>query len=98
MLGCTVSVRIDDSIRHHLTVLARRKRARVVEFRRDRPIDWRPHTVRDPSVMPHGHFTEAGAWELIATKLEAGHDVKPISLENPPGATGYVMLIELAGC
>lgn len=36
----------------------------------------------------------AGAWELIASKLESGHDVEVVPLRKPK-ATGYVMKIEI---
>lgn len=86
---------IDDSTRHQLVVLARRKHARVVEFRPDRPIDWRPREVRNPSSTFDPQFTEAAAWELIASHLENGHHVDTVVLRKPPGATAYVMHIEL---
>ena len=88
-------VSIDDSIRHQLVVLARRSNARVTEFSRDRPTDWRPGKVRDPAGRLWTHFTHASAWELIADKLEDGHDVETIELQKPPGAKGYVMKIDL---
>lgn len=40
-------------------------------------------------------FTDAGAWDLIASRLEDGHDVEVMTLDVPRGATGYVMKIEL---
>ena len=40
-------------------------------------------------------FTDTGAWDLIASKIESGHDIEVITLEKPPGATGYVMKIAL---
>ena len=35
------------------------------------------------------------AWDLIASKLEEGHEVEAVQLREPPGRTGYVMKIEL---
>ena len=32
---------------------------------------------------------------MIATRLEDGHDVEVITLDNPRGKLGYVMKIEL---
>lgn len=84
---------IDDSTRRELAVLARRPRARQTEFSPARPTVWQPRQVCNPDGdFP---FTDAGAWDLIASKLESGLDVEVITLENPPGATGYVMKIEL---
>ncbi len=40
-------------------------------------------------------FTEAGAWEFIAIQLENGHEVNEVTLDKPPGCTGYVL--EIAG-
>ena len=88
-------VSIDDSIRHQLIVLARRSDARVDEFSRDRPTDWRPREVRNPAGTLWPYFTRTSAWELIADKLEDGHDVETIELQKPPGAKGYVMKINL---
>lgn len=41
------------------------------------------------------YFSDAAAWELIASRLESGHDVETVTLRKPPGATGYVMKIDL---
>ena len=86
---------ISESIRHQLITLARRKNARVVDWSPERPTDWRPQSVRNPGGILDTHFTDAAAWELIASQLEAGYEVETIILEKPPGAKGYVMLIEL---
>ena len=86
---------LSESIRHQLVVLARRRKARVTEFSRDRPTDWRPGQVRNPTGVLDTHFTDVAAWDLIASKLEDGHPVEIVELEKPPGATGYVMKIEV---
>ena len=86
---------IDESTRHQLVILARRKHARVTEFSRDCPTNWRPGEVRDPKGMLASHFTDAAAWELIASTLESDHEVETVELAKPPGATGYVMMIDL---
>ena len=86
---------IDESTRHQLVLLARRKHARVTEFSQASPTKWRPGEVRDPKGMLATHFTDAAAWELIASKLENGHEVETVELTKPPGATGYVMMIDL---
>lgn len=86
---------IDEETRHQLVVLARRRGARITEFRRDRPTDWRPGKVRNPDGLLDTHFTDASAWELIATRLEHGEEVGVIELQKPKGAKGYVMTIDL---
>ena len=83
------------SIRHHLAVLARRPTARITEFSRGRPTDWRPGQVRNPAGSLDGYFTDAAAWDLIASKLEGGHEVEAVRLRRPAGRIGYVMKIEL---
>ncbi len=80
------------SVRHQLVLLARRKRARVVEWSRDRPSDWRPQQIRDPATGDF--FTDAGAWHFIADLLESGHPIEEVSLRQPPGKLAYVMLVE----
>lgn len=73
-----------------------RRGDRTSEFSRNSPTDWRPNHVRNPDGgMLDTHFSNAAAWELIATKLEAGHPVEVVSLRHPPGKTGYVMKIDL---
>ena len=86
---------IDPSIRHELATLGRRADARITEFSRDRPTKWQPGQVRNPCGILDRYFTDAAAWELIASKLEDGHPVEVIELEHPRGRTGYVMKIEL---
>ena len=86
---------IDHSTRYQLTVLARRPWARITEFRKERPTKWRPWEVRNPADELSAPFTEASAWELIASKLENGHDVEVVELRKPKGKRGYVMRIEL---
>ena len=51
--------------------------------------------MRNPSGVLDTHFTDAAAWELIASKLEEGHPVDTIELRNPPGRTGYVMKVDV---
>lgn len=86
---------VGDAIRHELMVLARRPRARVVEFTRKRPCDWRPHTVSNPSSRLDSTFTDVSAWEFIADQLDAGHELEEVTLEHPPGKVGYVMKVQI---
>jgi hypothetical protein len=61
------------SVRHHLAVLARRKKARTLGW----PRDWRPSEVCNPE--DGQPFTPAGVWEFIVHLLEERHDI-PIEL------------------
>lgn len=84
---------INDSIRRELVSLARQPRRRETRFEKGRPTRWNPQQVRNPEGgLP---FTDPGAWDLIASKIESGHQVEIVELQKPKGATGYVMLIEL---
>ena len=85
---------IDDSIRHHLVTLVRRG-DRTAVFTRARPTDWRPGEVPNPDGLLLPYFDDYSAWELIACRLEDGHDVETVVLDQPPGTTGYVMKIAL---
>lgn len=86
---------VSESIRNELIILARRSSARTTEFRPDRPTDWRPGQVRNPDGMLDSHFTDASAWEYIATILESGHPVDVVELYKPAGASGYVIKIDI---
>lgn len=85
---------IDDSIRRELVNLLKRG-AWQVKFTRDSPIDWRPGDVPNPDGLLFPYFDDAKAWELIAKKLEDGHEVETKTLDHPPGKTAYVMKIDL---
>ena len=86
---------IDDSTRRQLAVLARRPRARQTGFSSSRPTEWQPQQVRNPTGGLDAPFTDSGAWDFIASKIENGHDIEVVELRKPVGATGYVMKIEL---
>jgi len=84
-----------ESIRHQLVVLCRRKKARTSFWSVSCPTEWQPNTVTDPrSGSP---FTDVGAWEFVADKLEVGLQLELVQLEKPPGSTGYVLKILLNG-
>ena len=67
----------------------------MTAFSTDRPTDWRPGQVRNPNGILDTHFTDAAAWEFIASRLEDGHPVEIVELRKPAGATGYVMKIDI---
>lgn len=86
---------IDAETRRQLAQRARYAGTRTTAFSPDEPTDWRPSTVRRPGGF-WPYFTEVAAWELIADKLEEGHEVEEVELRKPRGAKGYVMKIDLA--
>ena len=89
---------INTETRRQLALLARRSGSRKTESSARLPTKWQPQQVRDPEASEESlslYFTDGGAWELIAGKLEAGHDVEVVELRKPPGAKGYVMKIRL---
>jgi hypothetical protein len=51
--------------------------------------------VPNPDGLLFSHYHDDSAWELIASRLEEGHEVETIILDQPPGKTGYVMKIDL---
>jgi hypothetical protein len=82
------------SVRSELSRLAKRKQDRITEWSRQMPTEWTPGKVVNPEVdMP---FTEAGAWDLVARLLDAGHPIQQVSLRQACSAeTGYVILVDL---
>lgn len=86
---------LKESIRRELVVLARRRNAHNSHFSPNRPTKWHPEQVRNPDGILDRYFTKAAAWEFIATKLEEGHPVEIVELRTPPGATSYVMKIDI---
>lgn len=86
---------IDEATRRQLVDRARRQRSRTAAFTKDRPTDWRPTEVRNPNGVLDPYFTDSTAWEFIASRLETGEEVEVIDLQQPAGAKGYVMKIDL---
>jgi len=80
--------------RNQLATLVRRTKKRIVPRSKERPCDWTPTEVTDPAT---GQWvTQAGAWEIVAEKLEQGEALSAITLDHPPGRVGYVMKFRLA--
>ena len=73
-----------------LIASCRRKHMRVLGF----PRDWSATRVKNPENDGYC-FTDAGAWEFIADKLETKHKFEEIVLDNPKGALAIVMKIQL---
>jgi len=87
---------VPEHLRREAAILARRKKARVVQFSREAPIDWRPQTVNDPETGTA--FTDPGAWEFIARKLEdENQSVRWIELRKPPGKKAFEMIVPHSG-
>lgn len=87
---------VNAETRRQLALLARRSGARKTEFSPKAPTRWQPQQVRNPGGEEFSpYFTDGSAWQLIADKLAAGHDVEVVELRKPPGAKGYVMRIHL---
>ena len=51
--------------------------------------------MRNPQGVIEMYFNDTSAWELIAEQLKAGCPVEEVRLNKPPGAKGYVLLIDL---
>ncbi len=86
---------IDAATRSQLVLRARHSRTRTATFTIQRLTHWRPTEVYNPDGVLDTHFTDATAWEFIASRLEAGEDVEVMTLQRPKGAKGYVMKIDL---
>lgn len=86
---------INEETRRQLIILARRPSARGSSFTPSQPTDWRPGQVRNPGGGVDKFFTNTTAWELIASRLEAGEEVKVVPLNRLRGAKAYAMLIDL---
>ena len=82
--------------RRQLAALARSRHSRTVGIpSRGLPSDWRPYTVMNPESGLL--FTEASAWNLLVQLLEEGHPILETTLDHPPGARGFVLLVDLEG-
>ena len=78
-----------DTLRQ-LIANCRRKSARGYGF----PKDWRPGSVHDPESGMC--FTEAGAWEFIATLLET-REWTEMELNQPRGARALMLIAPMEG-
>ncbi len=76
-----------------LTLLSKGRRS--ADFTQSAPTRWEPTKVKD--FRPERffeYFSNENCWEFIEDKLKEGCEIKEMKLDKPPGATGYVMLIE----
>jgi hypothetical protein len=86
-------VRDIEEIRGDIARMARRKDARIVPRSPEMPCDWNPTTVFNPEVGMY--FTDNSAWHYIADLAEAKHPIEEITLNQPEGEKGYVMVVKL---
>ena len=86
---------IDGDTRRLLSRLASRRKTRMLGRPPERPSHWAPFTVHNPEAAFDEPFNHFSAWTLIADKLEQGEPVEVIEMDQPEGANGYVMKIEL---
>ena len=85
----------DDPRRAELVRLAKTERLRHTGRSPTRPSRWQPERVQNPDDNDNRGFTDAGAWQLVASKLERGHRVEIVPLRRPHSAKGYVMKLRL---
>lgn len=78
-----------DSLRQ-LIASCRSGKSRTV----GRPCVWTPNVVRNPENLDW-YFTDAGAWNFIADKLESGHQYYEMVLDNPEGAKAIYFTVDL---
>jgi hypothetical protein len=83
---------VSPGIRKELIRLCGSRRTRVSTFKPTLPTDWAPQHVVNPDTKEA--FTPDGAWDFIVAKLVDGHEIEAITLDVPPGKTGYVMKIQ----
>ena len=80
-----------DNARNEIVRCARNKNLRTSEFRIDEPAEWRPHEVINPECgLP---FTDISAWHFIADQAERGCPITTITMKQPSGVIGFVMLL-----
>jgi hypothetical protein len=68
----------------------RRKDSRFLGF----PRDWNPGIVENPQ-SPGFTFSEFSAWEYIADLIEAGHPYEDFKFDNPAGAVGIEIKVDV---
>lgn len=80
---------IPAKILQELIRLSSREATRRSEFSSRAPTKWHPEEAQDPkSGQPYTRFS---AWERINAELVAGCDLTQITLDKPPGKTGYTL-------
>jgi hypothetical protein len=82
-----------DRIRRELIALVSRREARVNEFSKGRPTEWRPTTVNNP--VTGLCFSPLEAWHFIQAQLQAGCEFSEVILKKPLGRKAYELSIQL---
>ena len=88
---------IEKSIQTQLYKSVCIRKSRKTLWTVDSPTDWRPTSVRNPQGDFDEYFTDASAWELIATQLKKKCEVYSIALERQSGNFAYLLEIDLGG-
>ena len=88
---------IERSIQTQLFKLVRSRKSRTTLWTVDSPTDWRPTSVHNPQGDFDEHFTDASAWELIASELKNECKVYSVALERQSGKFAYLLEIDLGG-
>lgn len=78
--------------RRRIAGLARNRGCRTSTYTVARPCDWRPHQT-DSQLDPAYPFTDAGAWDFIATHVESGGELYLTELQQPKGRNAYVIFV-----
>lgn len=76
-----------------LALRCKSRRSRTSAFTQGAPTEWQPTSLRDPRDPDGGYFTPDGAWQFVAEALEAGHPIELITLTQPPGKKGFVLIV-----
>ncbi|MHC6155299.1 hypothetical protein ACVSQB_26305 [Bradyrhizobium elkanii] len=81
----------NDAEKGALIRLCGSKRTRIVSFSAEMPCRWQPRQFTDPRTRQA--FTDEGAWSYIVEHLEKGAEIREMTLERPPGAKAFVLLL-----
>src|SRR4051794_2055851 len=79
------------SERSVLVRLCGSKRTRIVSFTPEMPCRWQPRQFTDPRTRQA--FTDESAWSYIVQHIEEGVEIGEITLDRPPGAKAFVLLL-----
>ena len=79
-----------DGVRRDAARRAINPRKRLVARRTSR---WTPNLVINPE--DNRPFTEAAAWDFLASALGKGQDIHEIEFEGPPRTRAYYMVISV---
>ena len=80
-----------ETFRHQLAVLCRGRRSRRMGF----PRHWNAGCMS--SAATGMRFTDDEAWHFIADRIEEGHEIQVIDMDDKPGTHGFVLLVDVEG-